>query len=352
MYITSAPTFPLYRLSDAVASRGVTGTDMFCGGGGSSLGLHRAGVKIVAAANHSPTALATHARNSPDTEHFNCNLREADFRKFPRTDLLWASSSCTWHAPSGRRVRLTREQELQQTDLGAIDRATAFAIIAAAEVHLYDVIVVENVPAFRSWVLHEWWADGLRALGYDYSIHIIDSADLGMPQARPRYYGIAARNGIEVDLTLPTMAAVPAATLLDEGPLRRTTRRMYITAQVEQIQEPDVLHLVTARRNARARRADQHPLATIAASGNHHWVAAVDERGNHWHRMLNTRERARAQGFPDDYEFVGPTPEHGLITRQIGNAVPVGVAQFIGERVIEALGRKEIAQSVASEAAA
>ncbi|SKY96596.1 site-specific DNA methylase [Mycobacteroides abscessus subsp. bolletii] len=352
MFVTAAPTFPLYGLADVVTDSGVTGTDMFCGGGGSSLGLRRAGVNIVAAVNHSPIALATHARNNPDTEHFNCNLREADFRRFPSTDIMWASSSCTWHAPSGRRVRLTREQELQQSDLGAIDRATAFAIVAAAEVHLYDVIVVENVPAFRSWVLHDWWADGLRALGYDYAIHIIDCADLGMPQSRPRYYGVAARNGIEVDLTLPEVAAVPAAAILEEGPLRRTTRHMYISAQVDQIQESDVLHLVTARRNARARRADQHPLATIAASGNHHWVAAIDEQSNRWHRMLSNRERARGQGFPDDYEFVGPTPEHELITRQIGNAVPVGVAKFIGERIVDALGRTRPGRSVLSESVA
>lgn len=338
MIITAKPWFPIYRINDPLPLTDIDGTDFFAGAGGSSVGLHRAGIRISVAANHNPLALATHARNHPDTQHENCNLREVDFRRFPRTRMMWASPSCVWHAPSGRRTRLTKEQELRRTDDGAIDRATAFAIIAAAEVHRYDVIVVENVPAFRSWVLHDWWVEGLRALGYDYEIHILDCADFGMPQTRPRYYGIACRDGIKVDLTRPAMRAVPAAALLDEGPLRKTTRPMYITEQVNQIQEPGVLHLATARRNAKVRRADSSPLATIAASGNHHWVVAVDEKGKHWHRMLNNQERARAQGFPDDYVFEGRTPGHEDITRQIGNAVPVGVAQFIGERIVEALG--------------
>lgn len=351
MYVTAAPKFPAYRLTDPVPDSGVDVMDMFCGAGGSSIGLYRAGMRIVAAANHWGVALATHALHHPDTEHFNCNMREADFRRFPRTQVLWASSSCTWHAPSGRRTRLTREQEMRQDDLGAIDRATAFAIVAAAEVHLYDVIVVENVPAFRSWVLHDWWVQGLEALGYTYSIHVFDSADFGMPQSRPRYYGIAARDGLTVDLTPPLIAPVAASAIFDEGPLRRTTRPMYISAQVDQIQDRGFLHLATARRNARARRADQNPLAAIAASGNHHWMVAVDEREQRWHRMLNNRERARAQGFPDDCEFVGRSTEHEDITRQIGNAVPVGVAQFIGERVVEALVGRRPVQSSDAEAA-
>lgn len=40
-------------------------------------------------------------------------------------------------------------------------------------------------------------------------------------------------------------------------------------------------------------------------------------------RMLRPRELARAQGFPDDYQFTGKTED---IVKQIGNAVPVGLA--------------------------
>jgi DNA (cytosine-5)-methyltransferase 1 len=46
--------------------------------------------------------------------------------------------------------------------------------------------------------------------------------------------------------------------------------------------------------------------------------------------MLTNRECARAQGFPDSYRFVGSTKD---VKKQIGNAVPVNVAKWIGERV-------------------
>lgn len=54
-----------------------------------------------------------------------------------------------------------------------------------------------------------------------------------------------------------------------------------------------------------------------------------------YHRLLTNRERARAQGFPERYVFHGNQNE---VRQQIGNAVSVNVAQFLGHRVAESLG--------------
>jgi DNA (cytosine-5)-methyltransferase 1 len=51
--------------------------------------------------------------------------------------------------------------------------------------------------------------------------------------------------------------------------------------------------------------------------------------------MLSNRECARAQGFGNGYEFIGTRAQ---VKRQIGNAVPVGIARFLGARVSAALG--------------
>jgi DNA (cytosine-5)-methyltransferase 1 len=48
------------------------------------------------------------------------------------------------------------------------------------------------------------------------------------------------------------------------------------------------------------------------------------------HRPITHREAARLQAFPDSFHFCGPKQ---AIARQIGNAVPVRLAQRIAEEV-------------------
>ncbi len=50
------------------------------------------------------------------------------------------------------------------------------------------------------------------------------------------------------------------------------------------------------------------------------------------HRMLSTKELARAMGFGDNYEFLGKKED---VLSLIGNAVPIGLAQAITQTVLE-----------------
>jgi DNA (cytosine-5)-methyltransferase 1 len=51
-------------------------------------------------------------------------------------------------------------------------------------------------------------------------------------------------------------------------------------------------------------------------------------------RYFSIREAARLQTFPDDYEFFGAWSE---AMRQLGNAVPVRLAEAVGRSVVSAL---------------
>lgn len=72
----------------------VTVTDMFCGAGGSSIGVVRAGAELKLAMNHWKLAIESHAANFASSEHVLTDIRIADPRRYPSTDVLIASPEC------------------------------------------------------------------------------------------------------------------------------------------------------------------------------------------------------------------------------------------------------------------
>jgi DNA (cytosine-5)-methyltransferase 1 len=73
----------------------LTITDLFCGAGGSSSGaIQVPGVKVRMAANHWQLAIDTHNTNHPDADHDRADISQTDPRRYPHTDILWASPEC------------------------------------------------------------------------------------------------------------------------------------------------------------------------------------------------------------------------------------------------------------------
>lgn len=195
----------------------LTFTDIFCGAGGSSIGLCEAGFELKLAANHWERAIETHSTNFRDAEHLIADISNYDMRRLPHTDVLWASPECTWHSPAGGRRRLRAQLDLLEdyvpTDGGIRSRATAFDVIRAAEVHAYKAVIVENVVEFADWPMFDWWLDGMRQLDYERQIVCVSSAHVGgednphAPQWRDRLYVVFTRRGIP----LPDVRPRPAA---------------------------------------------------------------------------------------------------------------------------------------------
>lgn len=182
----------------------LTFADLFCGAGGSSTGLVRAGFDLKLAANHWATAIETHAANHPDADHWCADINQVDMRRLPRTRVLWASPICTEISPAGGRRRRAKGQleMFGHVESAAFERtrATALDVIRATEVHRYDAVLCENVVEFATdWEMFDWWLGGMTLLGYEHQIVSASSAHLGddpAPQWRDRVYIVFTRRGI------------------------------------------------------------------------------------------------------------------------------------------------------------
>ena len=89
----------------AVLDSDLTAHDMFCGAGGSTSGAKQAGVKVQLAMNHWKLAIETHNTNHPETDHDCADISQVDPRRYPRTDVLWASPECTNHSQASGKSR-------------------------------------------------------------------------------------------------------------------------------------------------------------------------------------------------------------------------------------------------------
>lgn len=209
---------------------GLTFTDIFCGAGGSSIGLTEAGLELRLAANHWDRAIETHAANFRDAEHLCADVNNYDMRRLPKTDVLWASPICTEASPAGkRRSRKTPPGQLDLLEDGPVSqagyertRATFHDVIRATEVHRYPVVLFENVPAVaEDWELFDWWVKGMTQLrpGYHVQFVSVSSAHIGSPvnpyaaQYRCRLYGAFTR----ADITPPNLEPRPLAWCADCG---------------------------------------------------------------------------------------------------------------------------------------
>lgn len=282
----AAPPAPIPRTN-------ATAIDLFAGLGGSTTGAEAAGVKVLWAANHWQDAVAWHAKNHPRTAHACQDLQQADFRDAPKHDILLGSPSCVGHTNA-------RGAERPHHDAA---RATAWAIVTAAEVHRPPLVVVENVPEFLDWTLYRPWIEALRALGYAPQPHILDAADLGVPQHRERVFVVATRSKAPLTFSLPRRAHRPVRDILQLdrfpwSPIRKPGRAKATLARIAAgraaFGSTFVMPYYGSGSGLTGRSLDR-PLGTVTTRDR--WAVV---RGNEM-RMLQPPEYAAAMGFPQGY---------------------------------------------------
>ena len=176
--------------------------DLFAGGGGASQGISLAfGRGPDVAINHDECAIAMHAANHPDTEHYRASVYDVSPLSvcgLTRPRLIHASPDCTHFS----RAKGSRPKEKEIRDL-------AWVVLDWVEDVGPDVVTLENVPEFVSWgpldgegnVVTERkgetfraFVEGFKAEGYSVDWKTLVASDYGAPTKRKRLFLVARRD--------------------------------------------------------------------------------------------------------------------------------------------------------------
>ena len=344
--------------------RGVQGiaVSLFAGAGGLDVGAERAGYEVQAAVEWERDAAATMDKNfdrlvSPvickdilDTPTREI-LRAAGLRAGQRPDLLIGGPPCTPFSKSGFWLEYKREG----LDPGASLLQAYTRVLAEARPRGF---VLENVYAltFRNKASRPAFDRLIReidAAGYHCDAKVLNAADYGVPQARPRLFII----GVPKDEPCPRLPGPTHGGRWE----RRTTgdpRRPHVTAGealAGLMTEPEPGESVNGKYG--------HLLPAIPPGDNYLFYTArrghpdplFRWRGKYWsfllklspdkpaptiqaqpgpyvgpfhwnNRRLRVGEIKRLFTYPDDYEFVG---NRVSVQAQLGNSVPPLLAEKV-----------------------
>ena len=316
--------------------------DLFCGGGGSSLGASQAGARIVGAVDGWEMATKTFATNFPDASVRNVRLhRRSNRRLFGEigdVKLLLASPECTNHTCA--RGTLDWDEESRDTALYVLNYARAFQP---------RWIVIENVVQMRNW---SKYLALIEALEEDYWVtpQVLDAANFATPQSRRRLFLLCDRQAKPPDLShFRSSCRRNAADIVDPPgtwatkPLYREGRAVDTLARAERaIAEmgegvPFLIVYYSTDGGGGWQRLDRplRTLTTLDRFGLVEW-----HRGEPSLRMLQVPELKRAMGFPDAYELIHGSRRDRI--KLLGN----GVCPPVMRHIVSALTGSEIRMEI------
>lgn len=156
--------------------------DAFCGAGGASVGLHYAGL-VPIGIDFNDDACRTHALNGFMT--VRADLRAYAFAR-GQFELVWGSPPCQPWSAGGSHFGATDPRDCIPAWLAMID--TIRPRLLAME-NVKGLTFKKNMP-YLEWVVSE-----LESFGYRVRWRVLNAADFGVPQARPRLIMIGRNDG-------------------------------------------------------------------------------------------------------------------------------------------------------------
>lgn len=337
----------------------IVAVDMFCGVGGLTHGLTKAGINVRLGVDLDP------ACRFPMEQNNAAKFLEADVAKLCVSDILAAfgdakvtlMAGCAPCQPFSSYSQPAR-REKQHADWGLL---TSFSSLVLSVRPTF--VTMENVPPLRKQEIFEQFVTALKGAGYHVDFEVVDGRDIGLPQKRQRLVLVASILG---PIKLPKISK-PKVTVRDMiaglPPIAAgkadATDPLHVSASLSATNLKRIRHSKpggTWRDWPKDLIAPCHTRDTGATYPSVYGRMEWDEpaptmttqcygfgNGRFGHpeqdRAISLREAAILQSFPKDYAFVPPNKPTNFNTlgRLIGNAVPVLLGEYIGDVLVEHL---------------
>lgn len=294
-----------------------TAVSLFCGAGGLDMGFHRAGFRTVWANDFNKDACATHKLWS-GAEVVCGDISKVDYDTIPKSDIILGGFPCQGFSLSGPRKIDDRRNVLYKHYVKLVKQNQPYMFIGENVKGLLTMGDGSIIDA----IIHEF-----SECGYDMFYQLVNAKNYGVPQDRERVIIV----GIRKDLGVTDFK-------LSEYNGKKYTLRDALSG----IQEPRPEDVCDAPYSSRymsrnrkrgwdsvsftipamAKQVALHPSSPdMIHVGKDEW-----KFGEGATRRLSWQEAAAIQTFPNDMEFCGDLTSK---YQQIGNAVPVRLAEFV-----------------------
>jgi DNA (cytosine-5)-methyltransferase 1 len=334
--------------------------DLFAGAGGLSIGLERAGFKMIAATDWDHWSCETLRTNHPGAFVYEGDIQQMKPKEFAaqigtdKVDLIVGGPPCQGFSQLGKRDKNDPRNAMWKEYMRFVDYFKP------------SIFLIENVPQLLKSVEFEGIKKKAESLGYEVAAEVLHAADYGVPQKRKRVIIIGSLIGTPTHPE-PTHRSPDKTNLLNVHlPVWRTVRDAI--ANLPKKPNGKNWHVgrnPTAKSLARYKHIPEggnrfnlpskltpqcwknKPTGSTDLFGRLSWDKPAltirteffkPEKGRYLHpaehRPITIREAARIQTFPDDYILVG---SHVAAAKQIGNAVPCLFAERIGEKLLDLL---------------
>jgi DNA (cytosine-5)-methyltransferase 1 len=302
----------------------------FCvGGGGQALGLEAAGFECAAAVEIDPDCCTTLRLNRPQWNVLQEDMRRVDGGRWKNIDLFAAGVPCPPFSIAGKQLGTDDDRDLFPEAIRIVQEMKPKAVM------------LENVPGFASAKFSEY-REKLRMqllkLGYESDWRVLQAADYGVPQLRPRFIMVALpKNRMQFfDWPQPIAKRATVGDALRDLMAQRGWNGAQPWAEKACKIAPTVvggskkhggpdLGPTRARKQWRELGVDGLGIANEPPPPDFPLDAFP---------RLTVRMVARIQGFPDFWKFSG---KKTAAYRQVGNAFPPPVASFVGLALANAM---------------